>query len=59
MSVNFVCSVCKSEDIRRDAYAEWCTSSQQWLVASVFDEYYCQNCDGDTSIEEIEHVDKP
>lgn len=49
-----VCSHCQSPNVRRDAYAAWNTEAQTWELATVYDAAYCTDCDGETSLEEIE-----
>ena len=46
-----VCTLCGSGRILRDAWAEWDEERQDWVLGQEFDEYFCENCDGDCSIE--------
>jgi rRNA maturation endonuclease Nob1 len=50
---NFVCSHCGSEDVRRDAWAEWDVRSQKWHVSAVFDHAFCESCGGETSLQTV------
>lgn len=43
--VKFVCPVCKSDRILRDAYATWNQDTQEWELHSVYDYSTCQDCD--------------
>ena len=52
--VKMICSFCKSEDVSRDATARWNFAGQEWELASVQDQAYCDDCDGETSLEEKE-----
>ncbi len=40
-----VCGQCGSEDVKRDAWAEWNPDTGSWELENVFDAAYCQNCD--------------
>lgn len=46
-----VCTVCGSDDIRRDAYAEWSVEKQEWILVTVFDNTDCEKCGGECSID--------
>jgi len=51
--VRIVCSHCGSDEVRADAYAEWDVESQKWEIAQTFEKgAYCNQCDGETRIEE-------
>jgi len=38
----------------RDAWAEWSENSQDWVLGNVFDQAFCKDCDGETSLVEVE-----
>lgn len=50
----YVCSHCGSENVRRDAWATWDVESQSWELATVFDAGFCDDCDGEASLAEVE-----
>lgn len=50
MAIKIVCSNCGSSDVLRDAWASWNTQTQQWELENVFDEAWCDNCAGSTSL---------
>lgn len=50
--IKIVCSFCGSEDVRRDAYAEWDPDIQKWTLGTVFDQGYCEQCGGEASLDE-------
>jgi hypothetical protein len=50
--VAMVCGHCGSEDVLRDAYAEWDKGSQRWEIRTVFDQAVCETCGGETRIAE-------
>lgn len=51
--INIVCSECKSSNVRRDAYASWNTKTQEWELAVVFDQGYCEDCEEESHFIEI------
>jgi len=49
-----VCNVCGSDDVSRDAWADWDTRDQEWVLRCAFDYAHCHRCDCETSIVEVE-----
>jgi hypothetical protein len=49
-----VCNSCGSDEVSRDAWADWDVKNQQWVLGSVFDYGHCHNCDGETRLIEVE-----
>jgi hypothetical protein len=46
-----VCSNCRSDDITCQAIAQWSNESQEWELASTFDQpAHCNSCNGPSSI---------
>ena len=41
-----LCATCGSDDVSRDAWADWSVAEQRWVVRTVFDHSYCHACDG-------------
>lgn len=52
--IKMVCSHCGSDDVMRDAYAAWDTVNQDWMLCNVFDQAYCNQCGGETSLTAVE-----
>jgi hypothetical protein len=50
--VEMVCERCGSEDVSRDAWGDWDSATQDWVLRTVFDNAYCHACEGETNIEE-------
>ena len=50
----FICSHCKGNNVLRDAFAAWDESAQDWVLENVYDYAYCPDCEGETTIKEIE-----
>lgn len=40
-----VCSACGSEDVTKDAWAEWDIEKQDWVLQNVYDDTFCQTCE--------------
>lgn len=50
-NVRKVCSWCRSENVVTDAWVKWNVETQEWdIIEDVFDNEYCKNCDGETTI---------
>ena len=45
------CAACGSTAILRDAWARWDPASQDYELAAVFDYAYCEDCDGEASVD--------
>lgn len=52
MNVKMVCAYCGSENVLKDAWAEWDTEKQDWVLNNVFDHSFCEDCDSETSLNE-------
>lgn len=50
--MTMVCAHCGSDNVRRDAFAEWDIDNQDWVLSHTFDDAYCEACEGETSIDE-------
>ena len=51
--IAIICSVCGSNRVTRDAWAEWDAANQQWVLGAVFDDAYCHQCDEETNLDEM------
>jgi hypothetical protein len=51
--VRMICGTCGSDVVTRDAWAEWNTRRQDWVLGAVYDYAYCHDCQNDTRIEEV------
>jgi hypothetical protein len=51
--INMVCGKCGSSQVMKDAWAEWCLETQQWELSQTFDDAYCEDCEGECSIDEV------
>ena len=52
--IDIVCGTCGGNNVSRDAWANWDTRKQEWVLSSVFDYGHCHDCDGESRLEEVE-----
>ena len=52
--IKIVCTHCESEAVVRDAWAAWDVEKQEWVLEDIFDYAYCQDCENETKLEEVE-----
>ena len=53
MKHTFICSTCKGDGVTLDANAEFNEDTQKWELASTFQQAFCQDCDGETSLKKV------
>lgn len=46
-----ICAACKSDEIRKDAYAVWDVEKQEWVLHSVYDSTICECCGTECTVE--------
>ena len=49
-----VCDECGSDEVSRDAWADWDIEKQEWVLGAVFDDARCHKCGCETSLVEVE-----
>jgi hypothetical protein len=54
MPITYVCSTCGSDDVSRDAWAEWDVAEQRWVLRTEFDYAHCHRCHRETSLVEVQ-----
>lgn len=52
--IAILCGTCGSDDVSRDALAEWSVDSQQWELRGLLDNADCNRCGGQTRLIEVE-----
>lgn len=52
--VKYVCPHCGSEDLLKDAWAQWDTENQEWTLGATFDHTMCAECDSKVTPSEVE-----
>lgn len=50
----YVCNVCGSGLVTRDAWAEWSVEDQDWVLGEAFDYAFCHQCEAETRLVEVE-----
>lgn len=53
MKIKMLCENCGSDQVYRDAWAEWFEEEQKWVLGVTFDDAHCNECDGPTHITEV------
>ena len=53
MRKKYICKTCKGENVNLDAFTTWNTENQCWELAATFDNAFCDDCGGETTLEEI------
>ncbi len=43
--VRMACDRCGSPRVTRDAWAEWSTEAQEWVLGTLFDHAFCHACE--------------
>jgi hypothetical protein len=49
----WVCSTCGSPNVVSDATATWNVERQEWELGDVCDGEFCEDCGGETRVEEV------
>lgn len=52
--VAYICSHCGGNAVLTDAWAEWDVDQQSWTLQDTVTEAFCRQCDGETSLIEVE-----
>lgn len=45
------CGYCGSGNVVLDAWAEWNVEAQEWTLGCLFDDFWCQDCGSDCSVD--------
>ena len=53
-----LCASCGNGNVSRDAWADWCNESQDWILGQVFDDAFCDFCDASVKVASYD-LDKP
>ena len=52
--IQIKCSQCEGDDVTRDAWAVWDVETQDWVLGAVFDYAYCQTCEAEARLIDVE-----
>jgi len=51
--IAIVCGTCGSDEVSRDAWADWDIGKQEWVLGAVFDYGHCHRCGCESSLIEV------
>jgi hypothetical protein len=54
--IAIACGTCGSDEVSRDAWANWDTRGQEWMLGAVFDYGHCHRCGTESSLIEVELI---
>lgn len=57
--IAIICGTCGSDEVSRDAWADWDTGKQEWVLGAVFDYGHCHKCECGSSLTEVELTPEP
>lgn len=49
----YVCTVCGSDQVTREAWTAWDVDAQAWVLNTLFDYAYCHLCLGYAQLEQV------
>jgi len=49
----YICHICGSDHVARDARVIWDVSAQNWVIETLFDQAHCQHCDDRTRLQRV------
>lgn len=52
--IAIICGTCGSDEVSRDAWANWNIRQQEWVLGDVFDYGHCHRCDSESRLIEVE-----
>ena len=52
--IAIICGTCGSDEVSRDAWANWEIGKQEWVLGAVFDDGHCHRCERESRLIEVE-----
>ena len=52
--IAIICGTCGSDEVSRDAWANWDIGKQEWVLGAIFDYGHCHRCEGESRLIEVE-----
>lgn len=49
-----ICSECGGTDVCIDAWASWSENKQDWVLANMYEDAFCNDCEQECDIEDEE-----
>ena len=56
MTIHVICGICGSTNVYTNATARWDASKDGWIISCLYDDHYCDQCDGEVSLIEIDEA---
>lgn len=56
--INYVCGECGSSKVLLDAWAEWDSEKQDWVLFDTLTGAFCRECDSETNLIEVKLTDR-
>lgn len=57
MRTNKVCMYCGSTHVKRDAWAGWDAEGQRWVLDGMYDNAFCETCEGEATVVTVSEDD--
>ncbi|MBL1435560.1 MAG: hypothetical protein COB08_005105 [Rhodobacteraceae bacterium] len=57
MKTHIICSQCGSTDVYADATARWNVLKGEWVLGTVHDDRYCDNCGAEADLIEVDEAE--
>lgn len=57
--ITFVCNMCGGSKVLLDAWAEWDLAIQEWVLSDTLTHAFCEDCDDETRLIEVELAEAP
>jgi len=57
MTTHIICSLCGSTDVYADATARWHAQKGEWVMGTVHDDRYCDQCGAEADLIEVDEAE--
>ena len=57
MTTHIICSACGSPDVYADATARWNAIKSEWVLGTVLDDRYCDQCGREANLIEVDEAE--
>jgi len=57
MTTHIICSYCGSTEVYADATARWNAQKGEWIMGTVHDDRYCDQCGGEANLIEVDEAE--
>lgn len=52
--IAILCGTCGTDEVSRDAWANWDARMQEWVLGAVFDYGHCHKCERESRLIEVD-----